>query len=270
MSENSEYKVAGQILLIPCNKIITDRIHPRKNIDGSELIKFSNNIKNNGIIIPITVRPIKYNRYEVINGVMRLRAAKLAGMSFIPSIIIKTDNKQKLLFSLYENHFRKNLDFFEEAEIISNLLKYENINIEYIAETLSLNINDIKNKLKLLYFPRETKIKIINYGITEKHCIELLKLDNNEDIDTVISEIIKNRFNVYQTSQFIKNYKNKQKQTILFKDLKVFTNTINHTITTMKKSGINVSSSIEEDDEFINYSISILKNNFFAIKSHNE
>ena len=272
---NSEFKCVGQIVLIPCEKIISNKNHPRKTYDGEELLRLSVNIKNNGVLLPISVRPVKYGRFEVISGERRLRASRLAGLSKIPSIIIDISNEKEIMYSLFENYFRRECNFFDEAETLKFLVEDCSVSLTDISFQLGISQSKIKNKLKYLDFSRFSRIRIIDAGLSEKHCEELLKLRNEYQLDKALEKIIKYKLNINQTKKLVEKTlgvskvytQSTKKHLLLFKDIKLFLNTINHAIATMNEAGISAESEQKETEDFIEYSIKIPKNNLFVIKS---
>ena len=111
-------KDVGSILLIRCNKIISSCDKPT----DENLGKLSNSIRKHGILQPITVRPLQYGMYEIISGERRFAASKLAGLSYVPCIIINTDKKTSAVMNFIENTFRKQISLFDEASSIKTLI----------------------------------------------------------------------------------------------------------------------------------------------------
>ena len=115
-------RAAGQVLLIPTEKIVPNPHQPRRVFDQSELVNLAISIRMNGILQPITVRECE-NGYELVSGERRLRASKLAGMSMIPCIVVDVNEMKSAIFSLIENLQRQNLGYFEEAMAIEQLME---------------------------------------------------------------------------------------------------------------------------------------------------
>ena len=141
-----QYETAGHIVLIRCNKIISS--DKRKTDD--KIGSLSSNIKKNGIIQPLTVRPLNYGMYEIISGERRFTASKLAGLSSVPCIIIDTDEKTSAALNFIENSFRKNYSLFDEADTIKSLILDYKYTIDEISDMLSCDIFEVIDKLKIL------------------------------------------------------------------------------------------------------------------------
>ena len=107
--------------MIPEQEIMPNPTQPRRHFDRQELANLAQSIRANGILQPITVRAVP-GGYELIAGERRLRAARLAGLTQIPSILINADDRKTAIFSLLENLQRQDLSFFEEADAIQKLM----------------------------------------------------------------------------------------------------------------------------------------------------
>lgn len=257
---------AGQIIFIKCSKIISAKEN-EKNIN-TNIVKLSNNIKKNGIIQPLNVRPLNYGIYEIISGEKRFIAAKLAGLTSVPCIVTNIDERTAFVFSFIENSFKTSLSIFDESEIIKKLIIDYKYSIEDICSILSLDNFEIIDKLKLLHFSKENRIKAENAKLSFKQCVSLLKLEDTKLFDKAVDSVINNHLSDFQTEEFVNKLLFEKRNTVLFKDIRIFTNTISNAIEKMKSAGINVQVTKNENDEKIKYSIVIFKRNNVVIKSH--
>ncbi len=254
---------AGRIILIRCNKIIT----PNNKPTDENISKLSNNIRKNGILQPISVRPLNYGMYEIISGKRRFTAAKLAGLTSIPCIIINSDKKTSAAHNFIENYFRKTHSLFDEADTIKSLILDYQYTIDEISDMLCCDIFDVINKLKILHFSRENRIKAENSHLTFRQCIALSKLEDTGLFDETLDEIINSHLNDFQTEKYVEKLLKNKRNTAIYKDIRLFTNTISNTIEKMKSAGINVISDKKETDEKIEYNIVISKKKQFVIRS---
>lgn len=260
ISENP--RTAGQVLLIPNEKIFPNPNQPRQIFDQEELVNLAISIRMNGILQPITVRQTDKG-YELVSGERRLRASKLAGLVTIPCIVVDVNDMKSAVFALIENLQRQNLNFFEEAVAIERLMCEYGLSQEDAARRLGKAPSTVSNKLRLLSLPEKARNKLMENGLTERHARALLKLDK-EDIESVIDKIIEKKLNVVQTEELINDYINKdsspKRQTKrMFSDVKIFLNTINSAVDTMKKSGIGADVRREDTGESYIYRIEIPK-----------
>lgn len=260
ISENP--RTAGQVLLIPNEKIFPNPNQPRQVFDQEELVNLAISIRMNGILQPITVRQTDKG-YELVSGERRLRASKLAGLVTIPCIVVDVNDMKSAVFALIENLQRQNLNFFEEAVAIERLMCEYGLSQEDAARRLGKAPSTVSNKLRLLSLPEKARNKLMENGLTERHARALLKLDK-EDIESVIDKIVEKKLNVVQTEELINDYINKdsspKRQTKrMFSDVKIFLNTINSAVDTMKKSGIGADVRREDTGESYIYRIEIPK-----------
>ena len=255
-------RTAGQVLLIPTEHIYPNPNQPRQVFDQEELVNLAISIRMNGILQPITVRQTD-NGYELVSGERRLRASKLAGLVSIPCIVVEVNDMKSAVFALIENLQRQNLNYFEEAVAIERLMREYGISQEDAARRLGKAPSTVSNKLRLLSLPLEARNKLMEKGLTERHARALLKL-NNEDVEDALNKIIDKKLNVTQTEELIKEILNNKsasrRQTKrMFSDVKIFLNTINTAVDTMKKSGIGADIRREDTGESYIYRIEIPK-----------
>ncbi len=256
-------KVATKVVDIPCEAISPNPYQPRRNFDQGELLCLAASIKCDGLLQPITVR-VKTGGYEIIAGERRLRAAILAGLSTIPCIISDVTDRNSALLALVENIQRSDLSFFEEADAIARLVDIYGMTQEDAAFRLGYAQSTLANKLRLLKLNADERRIITENGLTERHARAILKLDTPEKRQEVLQKVVKGRLNVEKTEILIENYiehekyKNRiRKGAIIFKDLRLFTNTINKAVETMQIAGIDVNVDKTRGDEFIDYHIRI-------------
>jgi len=254
----------GKLAYLNITQISANPSQPRKSFDTDELYSLSESIAQYGIIQPLTVRKTSEG-YELISGERRLRAAKIADIKKIPCYVIDATEESSALMAIVENLQRKDLDFFEEAVGIEKLIKKFGLTQEEAALKIGKSQSAIANKLRLLKLGEVSKIYIKQYNLTERHARALLKLEDEKKILRAIDTIVKRGYNVKQSENFIENMlntsrrKNKGKRIPVFKDMKIFFNSINKTIDVLKSAGINAVSEKSENSNAIVYTITIPK-----------
>ncbi|MBR5478651.1 MAG: ParB/RepB/Spo0J family partition protein [Clostridia bacterium] len=252
------------IVMLPIGRIEPNPAQPRKVFNADELRELSHSIAENGVIQPITVRKID-ERFVLVAGERRLRAAIMAGLREIPAIVSDMDERQSSLVALIENLQRCDLDFFEEALGIDNLIRTYNFSQEEAARKLGKSQSAVSNKLRLLKLPRKVIKLIIENNLTERHARALLRLENSELQESALQNIIARNLNVSQTDEYVERLlvektKPSPKRTVfVFKDVRPFVNTINHAVDTMRSSGIKADLTKKEDDSALHMTISIYK-----------
>ena len=248
-----------KIYYIPIDDILPNRFQPRLAFDEKELNELANSILKYGVIQPIVLRKIS-DKYEIIAGERRYKAACLAGLKTIPAIINNTDDNTSAEIALLENIQRKNLTVIEEAQSYKKLLD-RGFTQEDIANKLGVSQSSIANKIRLLNLPKEVRDALLYNQISERHARCLLTL-NNEDLQkSVLNRIVNEKLTVKQTEDVINE--------LLIKDRYSTQNT-----TTpiqfeqfLKPELVNEKKDV---DEILDYSISPMVNiNDFAEKEKN-
>lgn len=255
---------AGSILLIPREEIYPNPDQPRRRFSMDELEGLAQSIHENGMLQPVSVRVREGGGYELIAGERRLRAAKMIGMASIPCIVIRAQSRQSAVFALIENLQRENLNFFEEARAIEGLMEHYGISQEEMAQRLGKAQSTLSNKLRILKLSPRLCRQIEREGLSERHARALLKLEEEKDQQEVLDRIIRDHLNVAQTERLVeasiqpREAKNR-KIKFLFRDVRIFMNTISHAVDTMRQSGIEADSRKTEDDAYITYTVRIPK-----------
>ncbi|MGN0491407.1 ParB/RepB/Spo0J family partition protein [uncultured Ruminococcus sp.] len=260
-------KNENKISDIPIIKIRPNKAQPRKVFNEEDLNALSQSITENGILQPLTVRKVSATEYELIAGERRLRASVLAGLRKVPCIVIKCSEKESAVYALLENLQRSDLGMFEEARGISRLIRRYGLTQQEAAVKLGKTQSTIANKLRLLRLTYEEQEWIENAGLSERHARALLKLGDEGARREALSKIISENLNVQQSENLINlmlnsNPKNDKKQGFskaVIKDVRIFVNTINKAIDTMRLAGIDAQSDKTDTDNFIEYTIRIPK-----------
>lgn len=254
-------KSAGQVLLIPNEIIYPNPNQPRRNFNQEELVNLAISIRMNGILQPITVRET-HNGYELVSGERRLRASRLAGMLSVPCIVIEANNFKSAVYALIENLQRQNLGYFEEASAIEKLMYDFGLSQDEVAKQLGKAPSTVSNKLRLLALPPKVRDLLCENGLSERHARALLRLPEEKRLP-VLEKIIEKKMNVLQTEEYIEellaNKSSGRVTKTMFSDVRIFINTINHAVETMKKAGIRADIKKEEQAEDYVYHIKIPK-----------
>lgn len=240
---------------------------PRKVFDEAPLFELAESIRVCGIIQPLNVRKISENKYELISGERRLKAAKLIGLKSVPAIIMSVEEEASAVIALIENLQRENLSFFEEALAYERLIKNYSFTQDALAFKLGKSQSAIANKIRLLKLSDDIKAKVVENKLTERHCRAFLKIEDEDLKMKVVNTVISKNMNVTETENYIEEQrrksiaiKKKEKRVIpLFKDIRIFSNTVKQAVDMMKKAGVNADSKKKETDDYIEYFIRIEK-----------
>ena len=254
-------KAVGKVVLVDIQEIVPNPSQPRIYFAEDDLEELAWSIRQNGLLQPLTVRKNKFGQYELISGERRLRAGKMAGLEQIPCIIVETDERQSAIFALIENIQRADLNFFEEAQAIKNLISEWGVTQEEASEKLGKAQSTVANKLRLLRLEEPEQRVILKNGLTERHARALLKIEDAELRMQALEQIVEKKMNVTQTEEYIRRLleppKGHQKRIVLIKDVRLFLNTINRALDTMKQAGIPAEAQKKQDERYIEYVVRI-------------
>lgn len=256
-------KNENKLTNLSISQINQNRFQPRSDFNRDELMKLAESIEQNGLIQPIVVRRVTPDSYELIVGERRLRACVMAGLTRIPAVIMNCSQRQSAILSLIENLERTDLNMFEQARAIRRLILDCRMTQEQVAKQLGKNQSTIANKLRLLRLEDDEQNMILSLGLTERHARLFLKLEG-EQRKQCINKAAKYNMTVAQTEQMIKNVLSAHeephnKPKIVIKDVRIFMNTINKALETMKQSGVSAALSKKENDDYIEYTVKIAK-----------
>lgn len=256
-------KSTAEIYNIPQAMIVPNPNQPRKRFDYDELENLAQSIRENGILQPITVRKREDKKYELVSGERRLRAARLVGMVKIPSIVINIDDKNSAMFSIIENLQRQSLNFFEEAEAIEKLVGKYAMSREEVAQKLGLAPSTVSNKLRILRLPEEMRFELARSGLTESHARALLMLEDDNQRARALSIIVDRHLNVAESERMINqmiNRNNRSRNPLRgIRDVRLFINTLNHAVDTIRRAGVEADAARSETEEYIEYVVRIPK-----------
>lgn len=191
----------ANIIKININDILPSNLQPRKFFDEESIKELALSIKTYGILNPLLVRK-QNDKYEIIAGERRYRAAKMLGLTELPVIIKEVDDKQLQELALIENIQRNNLNPMEEAESYKEILTLSNITQEELSQKIGKTQSSISNKMRLLNLNEEVKTAILNGKISERHGRAILKL-NKEEQSQILEEIINKKLSVKDTEEII-------------------------------------------------------------------
>ncbi len=260
-------KEENRVLEIPTIQIRPNKTQPRKSFDEDELRLLSQSISTNGILQPLTVRKLSQTEYELVAGERRLRAAVLAGLTKVPCVLIRCTDKESAIFALLENIQRADLNMFEEARGISRLIRKYGLTQEEAAIRLGKKQSTVANKLRLLKLTMEEQDWILQAGLSERHARALLRIDDEEIRKEVLSRIVAENLSAKDTEDIVVKLlcretvtaSPSQDKKFIVRDVRIFVNTINKAVDTMRLSGINAVAKKSETEEYIEYTVKIPK-----------
>jgi ParB family chromosome partitioning protein len=250
------------IVSISITAIIPNPSQPRRHFESQELTAMAKSISRIGIIQPLIVRET-VDGYELISGERRLRAAKLAGLKFVPCIVNDVSDCSSAIIALVENLQRQDLNFFEQAEGFRLLIKKYGMTQQETAIQLGITQPTVANKLRLLKLSPEHRNTIINFGLTERHARTLLRVDEScrsEVLDVICDKHLSADAAERYVDALIKHEKLKdsyKKRSAVLTDVRLFFNTVEKALNVMRLAGVDAKSEKKQEEGYIEYVIKI-------------
>lgn len=252
-----------EITNIRVDNIFPNAYQPRKLFKEEALEELSQSIKEHGIIQPITVRKMG-DKFELVAGERRWRAARMLELEVVPCNIIEITDAQSAEIALLENLQRENLNFMEEAEAYYNLINEHNFTQEELAKRMGKKQSTIANKLRLLKLSEKVRVLCLENNLTERHARALLSLPTEQLQLKVIKKVIANSLNVKKTEELIntellklasQQMKKRKGKGVL--PGKLYVNTIKQVLS---KFNIPAEYKLQDKEECIEITVSIPKN----------
>lgn len=196
--------VAGAIAELDIDRIETNPFQPRSNFDESLLKELADSIVTQGVIQPVTVRKLGFEKYQLIAGERRLRASKLAGIKSIPAFIRVANDEQMLELALIENIHRHDLNAIEVSISYARLIDECKLTQEKLSERLGKSRSAITNFLRLLKLPPEIQIALRDDVISMGHARALITIKEEEAQIKLLKKIITESLNVRQVEDLVR------------------------------------------------------------------
>ena len=260
----------GESRMIPIKNILPNPHQPRRDFDKAALQDLSISIMEYGLMQPVTVRQTGPFDYELIAGERRLTACRNLGMTYIPAIVMTASTTDSAILALVENIQRENLSYIEEAEAFCTLISEHGLTQEELADKLGKSQSTIANKIRILKLSPKVRRMLAENNLTERHARALLRLPDDRQRQKAIKLIAERGFNVAKTEELVDKLLKASAESRLaarknhdggrvFKDVRIFNNTIRQAVDMMRRSGIEAKANKKESDDYIEYTILIPK-----------
>ena len=188
---------------IDIDQLVPNPDQPRTEMDGAKLDELAQSIRANGVIQPLVVRKVE-DRYEIVAGERRWRAAQRAGLLRVPIVVRDVTNDQLLPLALIENLQREDLNPIEEAIAYQRLVEQHQLTHDAIAIAIGKDRSTIANALRLLKLPEEIKANLMSGGLTVGHARALLGVRDESAQRRAAREVMRRRLSVRETEAFIR------------------------------------------------------------------
>ena len=263
MSVSAPGRIVRSVCYVPVEDIVPGPMQPRQHFSREGLEELRDSIAQHGVLQPLTVR-IRGDRFELIAGERRLRAARMAGLREVPCIVMDVDMEKSGLIALIENIQRRDLDFLEEAEGIQQLIRLFGLSQEQAARRLGKSQSAIANKLRILRLPEDVRERLRCEGLTERHARALLRLATAERQREALDFMVDQRMTVAAAEEYIDRLcagrppekspdppRPRRRSIFLLKDVRLFLNTLDRSLDLMRSGGIDAQLHREDTDEAV-------------------
>jgi ParB family chromosome partitioning protein len=199
--------VVGAVSNIPVGQIEANPFQPRTHFEEQALQELADSIKIHGIIQPVTVRKMGYDRFQLISGERRFRASQLAGMETIPAYVRVANDQSMLEMALVENIQRENLDAIEIAISYKRLIDECSLTQEQLSEKVSKQRSTVTNYLRLLKLPAVVQLGIREKKISMGHARALINVEKQEDMEDLYHRIMEEDLSVREVEELARDVK---------------------------------------------------------------
>ncbi|HLP57607.1 MAG TPA: ParB/RepB/Spo0J family partition protein [Candidatus Deferrimicrobium sp.] len=208
------------LMELDIDAIYPNPYQPRKKFSADKIKDLADSMKEAGMIQPVVVYKDKEdnNKYYLMVGERRWRAAQFLKWSKIPAIVRDITHDDVVVGALVENIQREDLNAIEIGEAIELMIKELGLTHERAGERLAMSRSTLTNYLRLLKLPEAVKQSVISGTISQGHARGILALEDNTDILTALSKILKNNLSVRQTEAMVKNFHNQRNTEKIQKD----------------------------------------------------
>lgn len=246
-------KPKDRLIEIPTSLILTEDTPIRDGFEEEALTRLADSIKRHGVLQPLKVAAISDMHgatvYKLISGRRRLRACKLLCICTVPCIVTDCDEKSALGIALCENLVASVPNMFEQAEAISAFMKESMLSPKQVAEELSVSESYVTRKLKLLCFQKHERQLVLYAGLDETAALGLTKMQGAESRLRVLGAVIEGKHAPVGQSAYINDApeekpkeesESKRQVKAVLKDKRIFINTIERAVATLRSGGASV------------------------------
>ena len=199
---------SGGSVSLPISQVEPGMNQPRKHFDEEALSDLSESIRQHGILQPLTVRRLASGYYQIIAGERRWRAARMAGLTEVPALIVEADDRKVMELGLIENLQREDLNPMEEAMGYHSLIKDYGLTQEEVSQRVSKSRPTVANAMRLLQLPQEIQWLIEQGSISAGHGRAMLPLANPEVEIAMAEEVMRKNLSVREVEERVRRMRN--------------------------------------------------------------
>ena len=258
-----ELQKQGRVLLLPPDCIEASPYQARTVFDENEIAALAVSIVQNGLLQPISVRRVGLRKYQLVAGERRLRACRLAGLEKIPAILADFDDSESAALGLLENLQRSQLDPFDTARGIKEVIRLWGCTQAEAARRLGLSQPALANKLRLLTLTPEQQELCMLHHLSERHARAVLRLPEGRRT-AALEKIARDNMSVRQADKLVDTMLANptspspcRKVTPMVRDVRFFVNTLQHAVDLMTQKGIAATTHCDKRDGCLEYTVRI-------------
>ncbi len=213
VSDKNADKVIGNVVELDINSIEVNPFQPRSNFNDDTLEELASSIRELGIIQPITVRKLDFNKFQLVSGERRFRASKLVGLETIPAYIRIANDQESLEMALVENIQRQDLDPIEIALSYQRLTDEIKITQEKLSERVGKKRSTITNYMRLLKLDPIIQTGMRDGFVSMGHGRALVNIEKKKTQISIYETIVAQGLSVRETEQLVKSFKKNKGET---------------------------------------------------------
>ena len=254
----------GKIVMLPVDQIEPSPYQARTAFDETEIAALAVSILQNGLLQPISVRRTGIHKYQLVAGERRLRACRLAKLEKVPAILTDYNDTESAALGLLENIQRAQLDPFDTARGIREVIRLWGCTQAEAARRLGLSQPALANKLRLLSLTPEQQQLCTGGGLTERHARAVLRLPESRRT-AALEKMVRDKLSVREADRLVdamlaapKDAPGPCRRTVpMVGDVRLFVNTLQHAVDMMTQKGINAVTSCGQGDGYLEYTVRI-------------
>lgn len=263
-SKEKNRQKAGKVLMIPVEQIEASPYQARTTFDDTEIAALAVSILQNGLLQPVSVRRAGVHKYQLVAGERRLRACRLAKLEKVPAILADYDDSESAALGLLENLQRAQLDPFDTARGIREVIRLWGCTQAEAARRLGLSQSALANKLRLLSLTAAQQQLCTGGHLTERHARAVLRLPEGRRT-AALEKMVKDRMSVREADKLVdamlaapKAGPSPLRRTVpMVRDVRLFVNTLQHAVDMMAAKGIAATTTCGQKDGCLEYTVRI-------------
>ena len=264
MGKTKEKNKAGRVLLLPVDQIEASPYQARTSFDDTEIAALAVSILQNGLLQPVSVRRTGVHKYQLVAGERRLRACRLAKLEKVPAILAEFDDSESAALGLLENLQRAQLDPFDTALGIREVIRLWGCTQAEAARRLGLSQSALANKLRLLTLTADQQRLCTASHLSERHARAALRLPENRRT-AALEKMARDGLSVREADKLVdamlaapKAGPSPVRRTVpMVRDVRFFVNTLQHAVDMMAQKGIPATATCGRRDGCLEYTVRI-------------